>query len=225
MGRFLGVAMIVVGVAGLLVTMIDWRSAEENLPARDAASSAGTTAAAGARPSDPAAGRGAQATEARQAPKADGAAMTPESGAQSKAPPAATRVAALDGARIKVFDQTEQPGEPSSLPMLDIAASSDAVEEGGSPMNFRLSLSEPAERPIVIIFSTVDGSATSDADFRGQRGTVTFEPGVVSAEIRTPILDDQDKEGDEQFSIVLNGAPGVVTLRNRSATATIKDDD
>ncbi|NJO37573.1 MAG: hypothetical protein HC871_08080 [Rhizobiales bacterium] len=228
MARFLGAAMIVIGVAGLLVSMTDWRAADERPPAKEVISTAearGTEAVA-AQPSDPAASGAARATEARQAPKKDdGVARIQGNGEQLAARPAATDIASLDGARIKVFDTTDQSDEPSSLPIIDIAAAADGVEEDGATANFLLSLSEPADRPIVIIFSTVDRSATSDADFQEQRGTVTFEPGVVSAEIRTPIIDDQDKEGAEQFSIVLNGAPGVVTFRNRQATATIKDND
>jgi hypothetical protein len=132
---------------------------------------------------------------------------------------------AVNVANVKVFEQPEARKDSDLLPWVDVSPTSGTVDEGVGSANFLVTLSEPAESPIIIIFSTINDSAESDKDYKSQRGMVTFKPGVVSAEIKTPIVDDEEQEGDERFSIVLNGAPDVVNFRNRRAMAIIKDND
>jgi len=242
MGRVAGLAMILLGALGLGASVVDWRQIEafwgaendrnaevqneenQNIEANDEASptdnvlsSAGANAAETSRDSvdidntdlaeaDPA------ELDSAIAGAADAAATETTPG--SKASP--TAIAAVNGANVKVFEQPDQGGEAKTLPWVDVAASNETVDEGNGFANFVVTLSEPADSPIIIIFSTVNDSAESDVDYQSQRGMVTFKPGIVSAEIQTPLVDDQDKEGDERFTIVLNGAPDVVNFRTHS---------
>ncbi|MEM8950704.1 MAG: Calx-beta domain-containing protein, partial [Pseudomonadota bacterium] len=128
-------------------------------------------------------------------------------------------------ANVRIFDNRTRSEDAEPPLWADISAASAVVDEDSGYANFLVTLSEPAERSVVIIFSTVSLSANDEEDYLSQRGTVTFEPGVVSAEIRTPLVDDDIKEDDEQFAIVLNGAPGIVSFKSRRVTATIRDND
>ncbi len=140
-------------------------------------------------------------------------------------PAAAPQITSVDSADVEIFERSAPPTNPEALPWVDVTSSSEAVLEDDNQASFVVTLSKPTKRPIVIIFSTVDGSAESKNDYIAQRGIVTFDPGIVSAEINTPLVDDDKKEPDETFTIVLNGAPNAVNFRNRQATTIIRDND
>jgi hypothetical protein len=76
-----------------------------------------------------------------------------------------------------------------------------------------------------VIYSAVDGSATNGADYEQQAGVLTIKPGATSAEVRNPLIDDQEPEADEQFDLFLSVDPKAVSTVSRHITATIQDDD
>lgn len=211
MGRAIGFFFILLGLVGLGMSMAD-RSAIESLLHPKGSPQAKETAAA------------AEDESADAEPVAAAGTASPPPVDRSVAPEDTTVITELEAGDVNVIKRDDKV-EPEKLPWVDVSPGSEIVREDSDHINFVLTLSEPAERPIIIIFSTVDGSAQSDEDYLGQRGTVTFKPGIVTAEIRTPLVDDQVKEGDEQFGLVLNGAPGIVNLHSRRATATIRDND
>lgn len=220
MGRAVGFFMILLGLLGLGATLIDrpviegvWASWTDVL---DAATE--NPAATAKNEIDPA----NDPVELESAPsKPAGQPVDPEGSATQDQSAAVTE---LQPGNVEVFERDQEISQ-ELLPWVDVSPGSDSVSEDSDHVNFVLTLSEPVERPIIIIFSTVDGSARSDEDYVGQRGTVTFKPGTVSAEIRTPLVDDDVKEDDEQFALVLNGAPGTVNLQNRRVLTIIKDND
>ena len=110
-----------------------------------------------------------------------------------------------------------------SPPRLTMAA--DDGEEGAGDIRFRLYLSEPAERSILIIYSTVNGSAKAPDDYSHDQGVVVFEPGQIEAIISASIVDDDVKEEDETLSIFITADPGAVLIEDRKVAATISDDD
>lgn len=221
MGRAIGFLFISLGLVGLGLTLVDWSALQKEWGSR----STEQIAAAEEESTSPDSERKAKELAPANSPPASSspASSSKESDAPSEQDEP-TIVTELDSGNVKIFDRADQSAT-DSLPWVDIAPSDDSVSEDSDHVSFLLTLSEPVERPIIIIFSTVDGSARSDEDYLGQRGTVTFKPGIVSAEIRTPLIDDQVEEDDEQFAMVLNGAPGIVNLKNRRAKATIKDND
>jgi Tol biopolymer transport system component len=80
--------------------------------------------------------------------------------------------------------------------------------------------------PITVQYTTADGSAMAALDYAGVAGTLNFPEGSFAQTITIPILDDQDHEGTEQFSITLSNPTGEVDLGNIStATLTIVDND
>ncbi|HKU74603.1 MAG TPA: carboxypeptidase regulatory-like domain-containing protein, partial [Pyrinomonadaceae bacterium] len=80
--------------------------------------------------------------------------------------------------------------------------------------------------PITVQYTTADGTATAGLDYSGTTGTLNFADGIFSQTITIPIVDDQNREGTEQFSISLSNPTGEVDLGTLStATLTIVDND
>jgi len=80
--------------------------------------------------------------------------------------------------------------------------------------------------PITVQYTTVDGTATAGSDYSAVTGTLNFPEGTFSQTITIPIVDDQNREGTEQFSITLSNPTGEVDLGTIStATLTIVDND
>lgn len=80
--------------------------------------------------------------------------------------------------------------------------------------------------PITVQYTTADGTATAGLDYAGLTGTLNFPEGAFAQTITIPIVDDQIREGTEQFSITLSNPTGEVDLGTIStATLTIVDND
>lgn len=260
MMRVAGLAMIALGLFGIAVSLVDWRTADVGREGVELASDGASTEPVDAGPGsdgqaaqlevemaevDAAAGPAADSGESLSSDReeasnepsesaqgtfvarAEERADTPSETEDARSVPEATPARELAGvpANVKVFERDYRDDQPAAPLLAEIAARSEIVDEGSGYADFRVTLSEPAERSVVIIFSTLDLSAKDREDYQSQRGTVTFEPGVMSADIRTPLVDDDVKEEDEQFAIILNGAPGIVSFKSRRVTATIRDDD
>lgn len=222
MMRAVGLVMIVLGGLGIGVSLVDWQAIGVFQAAGDVqqenegkADEGGVELTTGQ--TEPGEGVTKAALE-------NGPVATQPNGPSSK-PAASDVVAERDPANVRVFEPDDRSSDDTTTLWADISTASDVVREDSGHASFLVTLSEPAERSVVIIFSTVDLSANDQEDYRSQRGTVTFEPGVVSAEIQTPLIDDDIEEDDEQFAIVLNGAPGIVNFKSRRITTTIEDDD
>lgn len=221
MMRAFGLAMILLGAAGLGLSMIDWPSNDVVRAKSETAPDVSET------PEDTAENTNETTDENTDAGRATTQAALDNvlKDVQSQGTEASGDVAELSPANVRVFEPQAEEQTPAPVLWAEISAASEVVSEGSGYADFLVTLSEPAERSVVIIFSTINLSANDREDYQSQRGTVTFEPGVVSAEIRTPLVDDDIKEDDEQFAMILNGAPGIVTFKNRRVTTTIQDDD
>ena len=90
------------------------------------------------------------------------------------------------------------------------------VGEGGE-LEFVISLTAVAGRPVTVTASTSDGSAKSPADFTARSEAVTIPAGATSAPFEVDTVADSVAEEDETLSVSLPG--GAV------ATGTILDDD
>lgn len=126
-------------------------------------------------------------------------------------------------AHADTAQSTEESSRKNSSPRLAISADSGGEDIG--EIRFRLSLSEPAERSILILYSTVNGSAKSPGDYEHGQGVVVFEPGQVEAIVSASIVDDDVKEEDETLSIFITADPAAVLIEDRKVVATINDDD
>ena len=71
-----------------------------------------------------------------------------------------------------------------------------------------------------------EDSATTPEDYQDQQGVAIFQDGVTQAVILLTTIEDGDDEGDETFTLTLNGVGGEATLGSPTvATITILDDD
>jgi hypothetical protein len=112
---------------------------------------------------------------------------------------------------------------PPSPPNVSLSDSVIVNETGGPTVNFTVSLSAPTNHRTNINYSTSNGTAESGSDYTSSSGTLILEPGVTSATISIPIIDDNLDEADETLSLNVSASPGIVTHGPR--TVTILDDD
>ena len=90
--------------------------------------------------------------------------------------------------------------------------------------SFSASLSAPSAKPISVVATTGNGSATAGEDFGFATGTLTFAPGATTASFDVDIVGDLLDEPDETFTVELS-APTNATIDDGLATGTITDDD
>ena len=114
---------------------------------------------------------------------------------------------------------TTVPG-PVALTVADARA-----EEGiDKTLDFAVSLSRAASRPVRVAYATADGTARAGADYTRTRGTLKFAPGETVKTVRVPVLDDAHDEGEETLTLRLSKASRA-RLADRVATGTIKNSD
>ncbi|HWP43756.1 MAG TPA: Calx-beta domain-containing protein, partial [Blastocatellia bacterium] len=81
-----------------------------------------------------------------------------------------------------------------------------------------------------VSYTTMNGTAASPADYQQASGTVSFPPGpnpggTASMTVSIPIVDDNETEGDETFTVVLSNPSPAFVLSPATGTCTIHDDD
>ena len=108
-----------------------------------------------------------------------------------------------------------------------ISVSNVTVAEGNSgPVNatFNVSLSASTTDPVMVDFTTYDGTAKAGSDYEARSGTLTFAPGETSKTITVLVNGDTVPEADETFLLVLTD-PVNATIANGQGTGTITNDD
>ena len=130
-------------------------------------------------------------------------------------PPNATLLKGVGTATIVDNDGTD-------LPTLSISGVT--VTEGSGSAVFRVGLNKQSGDVVTVVYATSDGTATAGADYAATGGTLTFEPGETRQTISVEVLDDDEVEGDETFTVRLSNARNA-TLGVQEATGTIRDDE
>jgi VCBS repeat-containing protein len=103
---------------------------------------------------------------------------------------------------------------------------SDASANEGNPVNFTVTVSPIRSTDINFEYRTIDGSASSPADFNGTGWTsVTLPANQTSVIIGINTVQDTDEEGNEDFTIEIGNSPANVDIGINTATGTIVDDD
>jgi endoglucanase len=87
---------------------------------------------------------------------------------------------------------------------------------------FTVSLSAPSGRPVTVNWSTVDGTATSGADYVHASGTITFVPGETTKTSSITVLGDSLIELPETFFVRLSN-PLFALLEDGEACGTIEN--
>ncbi|MFO0847714.1 MAG: Calx-beta domain-containing protein [Gemmataceae bacterium] len=82
----------------------------------------------------------------------------------------------------------------------------------------------PSTLPVTVNYATADGTAVAGSDYVATSGTVTFTPGLTTATIRVPLVNDTTAEPNEWLAVNLTGATGGAIARPQG-TVTVLDDD
>jgi len=112
-------------------------------------------------------------------------------------------------------------------PTLSIVSSSPKAEgnSGTTDFLFTVKLSSASSQVITVAYTTVDGTATTtNNDYVGQVGTLTFAAGETSKIITVAVNGDTLNEADETFSVTLSGATNS-TISLPTASGLILNDD
>ena len=138
----------------------------------------------------------------------------------------------LSGARNATLGVAEATGTirddesddrlPSGLP--ELAIYDVAVAENAGSAVFRVGLSGESDQAVTVAYRTSDWTATAGADYTATNGTLVFQPGETRKAIAVPVLDDDEEEGDETFTVTLSDVRNATPV-DPEGTGTIRDDD
>jgi len=116
------------------------------------------------------------------------------------------------------------PGTPPVLPALSVSdvSATDATQTVGAltPMNFTLSLSQPASVPVTVTYQTADGTALAGTDYVPVNGFVVFNPGDTQKTVTINIVQDGTVEPTETYTLNATGAANAALARG-TGTGTI----
>ena len=133
------------------------------------------------------------------------------------------------GARIGTRSATATISD-NDVPVMSIANAT-ANENDGS-ITFEVALRPASDLPITATYATGNGTGTGGAaagtDFTAPTGgsnTVTFSPGMTTAQISIALINDTANESTETFTVTLSDPSSSAILGDATATGTIEDDD
>jgi hypothetical protein len=99
------------------------------------------------------------------------------------------------------------------------------VTEKSGEIVFTLELSRPIDDLLVVIYSTVDGTARAGADYEAAQGILTLPKGATREQFRTVVIDDGEADGDEEFQLFVATNPELTEVAQQWLQVTIRDDD
>ena len=111
---------------------------------------------------------------------------------------------------------------PEGTPTVSV---SDAAASEDWGIRFEVSLSHPSREPVTVWYETSGGTATSGTDFTATSYNLKLPANSWNRgyAVGVHLLDDQEPEPDETFTLTLTKATGA-TLGDATATGTILDD-
>ncbi|MCB9446639.1 MAG: hypothetical protein H6669_20600 [Ardenticatenaceae bacterium] len=98
----------------------------------------------------------------------------------------------------------------------------DATAVEGSPAQFTVTLSEPAQITFTVQIATADLTALVEQDYNQLAGTLTFAPGQTSQNVQVATLTDTIDEDAETFRVQLS-SPQYVFIADGEGMGTITD--
>ena len=120
-------------------------------------------------------------------------------------------VAIVKGTGNVTIVDDDGSGGGGPVPATSVSASAASVVEGdarkrGVPVTFRLS--KPQTSDVTVTWKAVDGSATSESDFKAMAKTTVIKAGRVHKTVSLPMYDDDIVENDEQMRVVITNIGG-----------------
>ena len=100
------------------------------------------------------------------------------------------------------------------------------VKESAGAVNLSITRQGGADGEVKLKWRTRDKNAVSGKDYSGGEGEITFNHGETQRSLSIPIMDDMEKEKDEQFEVELYEADNNAKLGKQVKTmVTIVNDD
>ena len=127
---------------------------------------------------------------------------------------------------LQYFCETEACYGPAADPKISVGDVRlvEGNDDSTTAFIFPVTLSCPADHPVTVSYTTVDGTATAGDDFVPVTGTVTFQPGETSQHVTVNVFGDNTVEPDEEFILALSDASGG-TIRYAAGEGSIYTDD
>lgn len=113
----------------------------------------------------------------------------------------------------------------SNLGEVSFDSDSIVTSESSIAAVFVVKRKAPLKGRVVVGWKARGVSAEAESDFLAESGTIEFADGQATRAIYVPLRNDQVKEEDETFSVVLQSPEGVRLGSASQAVATIRDDD
>lgn len=123
-------------------------------------------------------------------------------------------------------DSDNGPDNQSDRPVMNITKEL-SVSEGDDEKSLFVDvrLSKPSNQQVTAEVQTFEGTARAGSDFEAiDNQFLSFDPGVVSRDIRVAVLGDEDAEPDETFTVVIRNPTGA-DLGDSSTSITLLNDD
>jgi hypothetical protein len=118
---------------------------------------------------------------------------------------------------------------PPQVYINDVSITEGNTDIPGYDAVFTVKLNQPntSTSPILINYTTADGTATAGSDYVTTSGTLTFGPGQISQPINVHIIGDTQFEPNQTFFVNLSVDPrsAPVTIVDSQAIGTIINDD
>lgn len=112
----------------------------------------------------------------------------------------------------------------SVIPEITITSPFTSERDETFDISVEISLSEPSDKPVSVDYKTVSKTAKGGVDYVESSGTIEVPAGQQLQSFSIPILDDDSKEIEEYFLVLLENPINATISRGR-AVVTIADTD
>ncbi len=111
-------------------------------------------------------------------------------------------------------------------PHVQFALASAEGDETATSVDIAVTLSPESELPATVHYAVIEGTAVGGGvDFELAEGELTLEPGTTVGSIAFSVIDDEEDEDDEYFTVVLYAPSNAQLGDNKQHAYTIIDND
>ena len=103
-----------------------------------------------------------------------------------------------------------------------LVADAEAREGRGATLDFAVTLDPAATASVAVDYATRDGTATAGTDYEAASGRLVFEPGRTRKTVSVPLVDDDEADDGETFTLRLYDVSGA-HLVDAEAVGTIRN--
>ena len=121
---------------------------------------------------------------------------------------------------VTIIDSVSEPDEASVSSPTMAVTDGQATEGADATLDFVVTLAAAAPGAVTVDYATRNGTATAGDDYVAASGTLRFEPGETEKTVAVVIIDDDEEDAGETFTLVLRNAVGA-QLADAEAEGTI----